>query len=421
MNPATPDAVYFGYEALRALPDKERGGVDLLGWDPRRMRRWLGRLGDPQMRLRCTLIAGSKGKGSTAAMLEAMLSAAGRHTGLYTQPHLHRYAERIRVDGRPLSPSISRAALDHVLSRAPGPVTAFEAATAAALWVFAEQRVGDAVLEIGFGGRLDAVAEVEPAVVLLTPLECEHADLLGPTLADVAAHDLALCRYGRVCWSVPQPAPVAEWWAARLRTQAADGGVVELPDALDDGRVRLRTVVGTIEVDLGLRGAFQHINAALAAAGAASLGVGTAAMSLGLEGVRWPGRFERVAGRPTVIVDGAHTPASAQALAAAAQAEGAGRVALVVGMLGDKDAAGFAAALAPLRARTFAVSPQHPRALAAAVLAQAFGAETEAMADLGSALARARAWAGADGLVLVTGSLYLAAAARLACGQSACV
>ena len=415
------DAVYCGYEALRTLPDKERGGVDVLGWDPRRMRRWLGRLGDPQMGLRCTLIAGSKGKGSTAAMLEAMLRADGRRTGLYTQPHLHRYAERIRVAGRSLPPQVSRAALEHVLGRAPGPVTAFEAATAAALWVFAQQRVEDAVLEIGFGGRLDAVAEVEPAVVLLAPLECEHADLLGPTLADVAAHDLALCRYGRICWSVPQPPPVDAWWTTRFRTQAADGGVVEPPEVLDGGRVRLRTPVGSVEAALSLRGAFQSINAALAAAGAASLGVGPRAMVAGLEAVRWPGRFERVADRPTVIVDGAHTPASAEALARAARQEAAGRVALVVGMLGDKDAVGFARALGCLGARTYAVTPDHPRALSAAALAEAFGAGAEAEVALEEALLRARTWAGADGLVLVTGSLHLVAAARLACGRSTCI
>ncbi len=423
MNPLSEADVYRGYEALLGLPDKERGGADLLGWDPRRMRRWLGRLGDPQLQLRCTLVAGSKGKGSTAAMLEAMLRAAGRRTGLYAQPHLHRYAERIRVDGRPLTPPASRAALDHVLGLAPGPVTAFEAATAAALWVFARSRVQDAVLEVGFGGRLDAVAEADPAVVLMASLESEHVDLLGPTLADVAAHDLALCRYGRVCWSVPQPPPVDRWWADRLRAQAVDGGVVSPPEVLVGGRVRLRTPAGAVDAGLRLHGAFQRVNAALAAAGAASLGVGPGAMAGGLEAVSWPGRFECVSDRPLVVVDGAHTPASAQALAAAVHSlvGPRGRVALVAGMLSDKDAVGFASALRVLCARTVTVAPRHPRALDADVLARAFGSGAEPAPDLEAAMALARAWAGADGLVLVAGSLHLAAEARLVCGQSACV
>lgn len=386
------------------------------------MRRWLGRLGDPQQALRCTVVAGSKGKGSTAAMLEAMLRAAGRRTGLYTQPHLHRYAERIRIAGRPLPPAASRAGLRAVLHAAPGPVTAFEAATVYGLWAFARAGVAEAVLEVGFGGRLDAVAEAEPSLVLFAPLEAEHADLFGPGLPAVLAYELGLCRYGRTCLAAPQPPAARAAFLARLASQGAAGGLVPEPGSVG-GKVRLTLPDGTrLEAKLALAGPFQRGNAALAAAGAAALGVPAAAMRQGLERVRWPGRWERVAHRPAVIVDGAHTPASAAAVAAALDAEGGTPLALVVGMLADKDALGFASALRGRPGRVFATAPDHPRALPAPEVAAAFRAAgweaVTCVPGLPAALAAARAWAGGGGLCVVTGSLRLAAETRELLGLS---
>jgi dihydrofolate synthase/folylpolyglutamate synthase len=418
---------YLGYEALLGLPDKERGGAEVLGWDGRRMRRWLGRLGDPHLRMRCTVVAGSKGKGSTAAMLESILRHAGRRTGLYTQPHLHRYAERIRVGGRMLPASESRAGLRQVLALAPGPVTAFEAATALCLWTFARAGVEEAVLEVGFGGRLDAVAEAEPELVLFGPLEEEHRDLLGPTLADVAAHELALCRYGRVCLSAPQPPAVEALLLERLRAHGAEGGVVQLPREVG-GRLVLTLPGGEqLPVRLGLAGPFQRMNAALAAAGAAALGAPPAAVAAGLARVRWPGRWERLSRAPTVLADGAHTPASAAAARRALEEElarrrgaGARRVALVVGMLADKDAAGFAGAFAGLGCRVWTVTPDHPRAMPADRLAEAFtraGLSAAVASGVESALEAACRWAGPSGLCLATGSLRLVAQVRARYGR----
>lgn len=416
----------MGYEALTDLPDKERGDPAVLGWDARRVRRWLGRLGDPHLGLRCTLVAGSKGKGSTAAMLEAMLRAAGRRTGLYTQPHLHRYAERIRIAGRTLPPSRSREGLARVLAAAPGPATAFEAATVFALWAFARARVVDAVLEVGFGGRLDATAEAEPGLVLLGPLECEHADLLGPSLTEVAAHDLALCRYGRTCYAAPQVPEVAALLEARMRDQAADGGPVRA--ARPDGpRVAVPLPGGgTVRARLALEAPYQRVNASLAAAGAAALGVPGDAIARGLRDVRWPGRWERLASAPRVIADAAHTPMSAAAVAEALRELRAGPsrrqgpVALVVGLLRDKDAAGFARALAPSADRVFATAPAGARALPPEAVAAAFaaaGAPVQEVPEPAEALARARAFAGSSGLVVVTGSLRLVAEARACCAR----
>ena len=413
-------AEYRGYEALLALPDKERGDVGVLGWDARRMRRWLADLGLPQRRLRCSLVAGSKGKGSTAAMLAACLGAQGRRTGLYTQPHLHRYAERIRVDGRPLPAAVTRRGLRTVLAAAPGPVTAFEAATAYCLWAFAQAGVQEAVLEVGFGGRLDATAECDPDLVLLVPIEGEHADLLGPTLRDVAMHDVALCRYGRTCYFSPQTPPVAALLHERFRVQGCAGGQVAPPEAVGRGRLRLRLPSGQrIETALRVAGAFQQGNAALAAAGAAALGCTPPGIAAGLAAARWPGRFERVARRPEVIVDAAHTPMSAVAVRQALQAVAAGRpVALVVGMFADKDARGFAAAFAGMGGRVWATRPEHPRAMAATGVAAAFASACTGLRGLAeapscvAACAAACAWAGPGGVVLITGGHVVAAEAR---------
>ncbi len=415
---------YLGWEPLRTLPDKESGQSDVLGWDTRRMRRWLGRLGDPQCGMRCTLVAGSKGKGSTATFLEAALRHAGRRTGLYTQPHLHRYAERVQVAGRPLGATRSRAALREVLARAPGPVTAFEAATAAALWAFARAGVEDAVLELGFGGRLDAVAEVEPELVLFGPIELEHAALFGPDLPAVARQEFSLIRFGRICLSGPQVPEVAELFGRELAAHGAEGGLVPAPEPLPMGAEgELALASGRrLRVRLGLAGGFQWGNAALAARGAEALGAPPMAIAAGLGAAWLPGRFETVAQDPRVLVDGAHTPGSAAALAAAlGQLDVRGPVALVLGVLQDKDAAGIGRALAPRVQALWATTPNHPRALAAPLLATCLGGLVPAMHVVPApleALARARDWVGPRGLVVAAGSLHLAAQVRWAVLQA---
>jgi dihydrofolate synthase/folylpolyglutamate synthase len=421
--PASAVAEYEGFEALLPLVDKERLGAAAMGWDHRRMRRLLGRLGDPQLGLRCTLVAGSKGKGSTALLLAHALAAAGRRPGLYTQPHLSRYAERIRWGPSlaELSPEAARDLLRRVLAAAAGPVTAFEAATATALLAFAEAGVSDAVLEAGFGGRLDATAEAEPALVLLTTLETEHPEVLGETLGAVAASELSLMTYGRLCRTAAQPDEVLRLWAARARSHGVDAAAVPRAVPLPDGRLRLLTPAGArVDVLLGLPGRYQWDNAALAAAGAEALGVPAAALAPAFAAARWPGRFEHVPGRPDILLDGAHTPGSAQALALAlTHAHGARRTTFVVGMLRDKDAVGFARPLHGRAAGVWTVAPRHPRALPAAQLAAAWPSPASPAPSLSAALRDAALAAGGEGLCVITGSLHLVAEARELLGLAA--
>lgn len=383
------DREYEGFEALLALPDKERDGPQVLGWDLGRVERLLTRLGRPQDSFTTILVAGSKGKGSTAAMLASVLQAAGLRVGLYTQPHLHRYAERLAIDGLPIPPSDAQEGLRRILSLTEEPITAFEAATAlAALW-FAERGVGIAVVEVGLGGRLDATAVLVPAAVAWTPIEREHTDVLGDGLASVAAHEAAIWRPGAYAFSAPQEAEVAEVLSC-------------LPVSF---------VTGPPPVRPSLRGGFQQQNAALAAACATALGVSAEAVVKGLTGVRWPGRFELIAERPTVVVDGAHTPMSARALASALREEFGDRpTALIIGAAADKDLQGMAAALRPQCGAVFAVQANHPRARPASEVAAAF--EGLACRSIAEALVRAIDWAGPSGVVCAAGSLRVAAAVR---------
>lgn len=382
----------LGFESLAGLADKERGDPSVLGWDIGRVERLLARLGHPERAYATVLVTGSKGKGSTAAMLAAILQAAGRRVGLYTQPHLHAYAERIRCDGAPIDAGAARGGLRRVLAAAAEPVTAFEAVTALALLYFAECAAAAAVVEVGYGGPDDATSVLSPEVVLVTPIEVEHPEVLGPTLADVAASEAELARRASRALTSPQPPGVARLLpAAPVSPLAAD-------------------------VAVGPRGWFQRQNAALAAAGARCLGADEAAVRAGLAAVRWPGRLELIAASPPTVVDAAHTPASAAALIRALGEEFPGRrLLLVVGVARDKDVAALAAVLRPGAAAVWATAAADPRALRPQDVAASFAGATVAV-TVAEAVRAARAVAGPLDLVCCTGSLRVVAEARAALG-----
>lgn len=402
---------------LLTFSDPELG----VGWNPRASRaaRWrLGRMrallrlaGDPDRTMRVVLIAGTKGKGSTAAFLASIAHAAGRRAGLFTSPHLQEYRERVRIDGALLPPAAFDRAIGElrpVVARlrrrfpAAGEPTAFELTLLLALRAFATRRCEIAIVEVGLGGRLDATNALDPAVSVITPISLDHTAILGRSLAAIATEKAGIVRRGR-------PALVAVQRPAAAR---------EIARACRSDGAQLRVVrpLGP-RVALGLAGAHQRQNAALARAAARELDLDEPAIARGLRAVVWPARYERVRGRPPVVIDGAHNGASAQALARQLRRERPrGRLALVIGINRDKDASAVLGPLVPLASSVIATRSASPRAADPAAVARAAGTKARVAMDIAAALAFARADAGRDGLVCVTGSLALAGEARGALG-----
>ena len=417
-------------EALRwlfSLADQERG----VGWNPRaspeeqwklgRTRALLDIAGAPDRRLRITLVAGTKGKGSTCAMLASILGAASVRCGLYTKPHLQSYRERIRIDGQAISASAFEAAVGRMRSHVAtlsqqhpeaGEPTTFEVTTAVALDEFARQACEIAVVEVGLGGRLDATNAVEPFACVITSISYDHTAILGRTLGAIASEKAGILRNGR-------PALLARQRPAAMRALReacrAVGAVCQVVAPFQPAR------------QLALAGAHQQQNAALAVAAARVLTsrIDDVAIDHGIARLHWAGRFEVLDGHPPVVLDGAHNGASAEALAATLVAYAAGRpISLVVGINRDKDARAVLRPLVAIAQRLWATqAADNIRALDAADLARlALTCRSEAFsgpvsvrvaANLSQALDAARAAAALDGgVVCVTGSLLLVGQAR---------
>jgi dihydrofolate synthase/folylpolyglutamate synthase len=358
------------------------------------MRVLLAGLGDPHRRWPCVHVAGTNGKGSVTAMVDTALRAAGWRTGRYTSPHLMRLEERVVVDGVEVTP----VALDEALGRvfavidrlvASGALAAtptfFEVSTAAAFVVFADAAVDVAVVEVGLGGRFDATNVVAPVVTAITSIDFDHERHLGTTLAAIAAEKAGIAKAGvpLVVGDVPPDAR-----HTIEATAAATGAVlVDATQSLSlhaddlDGHavVRLTTPVHVYpQVRLGLPGRHQVDNALVAVRvlevldAATTIAVPVDAVVAGLRDVRWPARLEwlrKPGGRNRVLVDAAHNPAGARALASYLAAAGSSPVTLVTSIMQDKDVAGVLAPLLPHAARVVATRAASPRATAADALA----------------------------------------------------
>ena len=349
-----------------------RGG-ELHGMRPglERIEALLASIGNPERAMTLAQIAGTNGKGSVSAMLASILQVAGRRVGLYSSPHLVDLRERIRVDGRPIAEADLAdgvEALGTLIARLDA--TMFEALTALALDHFAREGVEVAVLEVGLGGRLDSTTVGRPAVEVVTSIDYDHQAYLGNTLEAIAGEKAAIIRSG-IAVSARQ-APPAE---AVLARRAAETGVPLLVEGHDLlVRVRRASLEGQWldlegpgwridDVRCALLGIFQPGNALLAAAAARVLGADEAAIRQGLGRARWPGRFQLLRRSPPVIVDGAHNPAGARALAASLAAYFPGeRITFVIGTSEDKDQAGILSALLPLARRMIFAAASHPRA-----------------------------------------------------------
>ncbi len=407
-----------GYPALLARLDSLRSlGVD---FGLERVRQALAALGSPEQRLPAVQIAGTNGKGSTAAMTESILRAAGWRTGLYTSPHLCRFTERIRVAGVEVAGD-RLAQLDTAIAATGVPLTYFEVATVLAFQVMAEERVEIGVLETGLGGRLDAVTACAPLATAITSIGWDHMDFLGTTLASIAREKAGILK------------PAVPCFVARVPFEAG----AEIDAVARAVGAPLRHLGRDFDVDAGLpqpalAGAHQRSNAAIAVALAREVArqqgraLPEEAIAAGLTRVQWPARLEWVdtpAGE--VLLDCAHNPEGAEALAAALRdLTGARRAVLVLSVVAGKDLGGVLRPLLPLIPEIIATRSRNPRALPPAELAAAVEAfshaggtlapRTHVVDDSRAALAEARRLAGSTGLVVVAGSIFLAAEARAA-------
>jgi dihydrofolate synthase/folylpolyglutamate synthase len=389
-----------------------------------RTRRLLSAMGDPQRSFRTLHVAGSKGKGSTCAMLESVLRCSGVTTGLYTSPHLVDFRERIRVCGEMIPEAdVARLAAEaREAAKAAGmlgDMTFFEMTTAMALRYFQERGVQLAVVEVGLGGALDATNAVEPCLTVVTRIDVEHARYLGSTEAEIAFEKAGILKDG-------VPVVVGEGQGDALRVIEAAAGDLGCPVKMigrdfrrGAARPRARgTEVGLPQigrtVTIPLHGTYQADNAAVACAAALLLReqgvpISEAGIASGLAKVAWPGRLQVVARRPLLIFDVTHTPEGASASAPEMRRMGRGPLVIVIGVLEDKDIDGIAEAFAGVANEVVCAAPRSGRAMPIERMQTAFrrqGVEPGTASSIGEAMDTACAIAGRDGTVVLTGSFY---------------
>ena len=425
-----------------------------------RMRRLCQRVGDPQRRFRAVVITGTNGKGSIAAMVYSMLRESRLRAGLYTSPHLEDLRERIRVwpAGGVAAPeggeAAERAAGDDWISEeafaaavaqlrpaleacrreAPeAPPTYFEALTAAAFVHFARRQVEIAVLEVGMGGRLDAVNVVDQAVSVFGPIDVDHADILGADAASIAGEKAEILKPGQVALTAPQQDGVAavlraacEERGVPLWTAGCDLTAAIAQHTLDGLQLVLTGLRGIYEsLELPLVGRHQALNAALAAGAVEALsgaGIPYGLVERGLARVEWPGRLEVVSDEPLVLLDGAHNAQAVAALRETLLELCAGRrIHLLVGMSSDKSPEQFGELLGGLSVSATCTRSRHPRAFDPVELARRlapFCPDVHVMSDPADAYTYLlNAVSGSDALV-VTGSLFLVGELRRALRQA---
>ena len=414
-----PDSVQFLYSLGNEVQTAKLG--------LERIRSVLQALGNPQDLCRFVHVAGTNGKGSTCAMIESALRAAGRRTGLFTSPHLAEPTERIRVAGVPISVAQFTAAFDRVHGAverllAQGALdlhtTYFETVTAMAFLVFAEEETDEVVLEVGLGGRLDATNVVRPDLTVVTPVDFDHEAFLGRGLEAIAGEKAGILKAG-VPAVFSRQRPEAE---AVLVGRAAELGISVARTAEWAVRDLELTARGSrfvlqgkqkLRIACPLAGEHQVENAVTAAVALHRLGVAAAAIEAGIAGARWPGRLELVSSRPEIVLDGAHNPAGARALAAHLERFYSGRrVRLIYGAMRDKAVEEIGGILFPHAQQVIVTAPSQARAFSPEAMRQIVDhPDIQVAPTLRDALALVEN-AGPDEVIFITGSLYLVAEAR---------
>lgn len=422
----------MGYrETIDYLYGLQKHGIKLGLETPRTL---LSMFGNPQDSFKSVHISGTNGKGSTAAMLSAMLSGAGFRAGLFTSPHIVSFTERIRINNEEISEGEVIALAEEIRGKTGGlSPTFFEVVTAMGLLHFKRNGVDWAVVETGMGGRLDATNVIRPATTVITSIALDHREFLGESIGEIAREKAGIIKGGVPVVAAPQePAAMeminikAEEKGSALYVAGRDFSFkvkAEEPSGVrfdyQSGKLRLT------DIALSLPGSYQALNASLAIkafelvledARRAGEVIRTALRSL-----RWPGRLELVAEDPPVIIDGAHNPAAADALAAALKAgllKSGREMVLVMGVMADKDLEGVMRPLLPLASEVIFTAPNYGRAASPQELAraaEALGFRSKTAPSVKEAIRTARAF---GCLVLVTGSFYTIGEAKEALGST---
>lgn len=408
-------------EAIRRLYALRKRGMRL---HLERIEQALVQRGRPHRGMHYAHVAGTNGKGSVCAMLATMGEKAGYRTGLYTSPHLHRFVERIRVDGRPIAESEIARRIDELLRferthRAFPELSFYEATTLLAFECFRDAGCELVVLEVGLGGRLDATNVVDPMLTVITRIAHDHMEQLGGTLRSIARE-----KAGIVKARVPLVTGVTDAGPLSVIEEVARGRRAPMRRlekefdfrSVDSRRVEVRSKGHTpIVVELGLDGTHQHGNAAIAVDSAfvlrdRGLRITREIVKSAVLKTKWPARLEQIHGAPSFLLDGAHNPDGCRALRAHLRGLPARRRVLVFGAMKDKNWRGMLRILAPL----FDGIVYSPVALDRAAHPEEFLLHAEGIVarSPGDAITRARRAAGPNGEVVVTGSLFLVAEVR---------
>jgi dihydrofolate synthase / folylpolyglutamate synthase len=395
----------------------------------------LHRMGGPQLAATTIHIAGTKGKGSVAAMIARGLSGSGYKTGLYTSPHFHTLRERISIDGSLISEAEFAAAMSAIRpyiesmkqDAAFSQLTYFEAFTVLAFAYFKKEQVDFQVLEVGLGGRLDATNVARPVVCIITPVSLDHTQILGNTLEEIAGEKAGIIKPG--CWVVLSPQPeeaalvinnICREKQARVVQVGKDVTWHKTGDDLSQQSLVIQGRGNNYHVSIPLLGDYQLENAAAAVAAleilaSAGFKISAAGIAQGLARVKWPGRFQILRQNPTVLVDGAHNVASTKRLVSNIKAYfGHKRVFLVFGTSSDKDIPGIVSELVTLSPQVIVTQAPQSRAASPSTLAAEFskrGIEAEIGGTIPQAITQALSKADRTDLICVTGSLFVVAEA----------
>jgi len=420
-------------EYLLRFADYERLPRSGIVWDLRRIERLLERLGNPQDAARSVHIAGTKGKGSTSAMIASVLKQAGYRVGLYTSPHLLSFTERIQVDGKPIAEEDWARLTERLRPEVEaenrigdlGELTTFEILTAMAFTHFRQVKADYQVLEVGLGGRLDATNVVRPQVCVITSISFDHMDVLGDTLAKIAGEKAGIIKAGAAVVSAPQFPEALEVIERVCRDKSVKlvkvgKDVTWEKDSFNaEGQsFRVKGLKGEYDLWIPLLGEHQIENAANAVA-ALELLADTGAkipaedIAYGLAKVHWPGRLQVLGKEPWVVVDGAHNAYSMQRLGEALrQYFKYDKLTLILGFGGDKDIAGMVAEAVKMTGDIILVSSRHPRSVKAEVLAEEFskhGVTPRVAESVTKAVELALEGAKPSDLICAAGSIFVIA------------